>query len=137
MTPLMNNATDRNTINTNNYQFFFNKVLTSRGIEIQNEYLTKETIKANGLRILSCLGGIVGTRFVIYNYMSPDSKVKTAALLAMGESNILNRTNTLINYGYGEDDSEYMNKETGTLCEEGRGDLNDLYEHNQNFEMKL
>ena len=119
MKPLMNNATIRNTIYTNNYQFYFNKILTSRGIRIQNDVLTKETIKANGLRILSCLGGIAGTCFMIYNYMSPDSTVKTAALAAADSSNILNRTNTLINYGYGEDESEDMNKETGSLNNRG------------------
>ena len=34
--PLMINATDRNTIRTYNYQFYFNKLLTSRGIKIHN-----------------------------------------------------------------------------------------------------
>ena len=52
MKPLMINATDRKTINTNNYQFYFNKLVTSRGFKIQNDVLTKETIKANGLRLV-------------------------------------------------------------------------------------
>ena len=43
----MNNATDRKTININKYQLYFNKFLTSRGIKIQNDVLTKETVKAN------------------------------------------------------------------------------------------
>ena len=41
MKPLMSNATDRNTINTDNNQFYFNKILTSRGIKIQNDVLNK------------------------------------------------------------------------------------------------
>ena len=39
--PLMNSAIDRNTINTDNYQFYFNELLTSRSIKIQNYVLTK------------------------------------------------------------------------------------------------
>ena len=35
MKPLMNSATDRNNIHADNYQFYFNKLLTSRGIKIQ------------------------------------------------------------------------------------------------------
>ena len=42
----MNSATDRNTINKDNYIFYFNKLLTSRGIKIQNDVLTKEKIIA-------------------------------------------------------------------------------------------
>ena len=42
--PLMNSATDRNTINTDNYQFFFNELLTSRGIKIRNDVLTKKRL---------------------------------------------------------------------------------------------
>ena len=47
--PLMNNATDRNSIKIKDYKFYFNKLLTSRGFKIQNDVLTKETIKANAL----------------------------------------------------------------------------------------
>ena len=50
--PLMNNDLVRNTISINNFQFFFNKLLTSRGIKIQNDVLTKETIKANALKVV-------------------------------------------------------------------------------------
>ena len=50
MKPLMNNATDRKTNNTNNYQFIFNILLTSKGIKIQRDVLTKETAKANGIK---------------------------------------------------------------------------------------
>ena len=34
MKPIMINATDRNTISTDNYQSYFNKLLTSKGIKI-------------------------------------------------------------------------------------------------------
>ena len=39
---LLNSATDRNTINTDNYKFYFNNFLTSKGIKIQNDVPTKE-----------------------------------------------------------------------------------------------
>ena len=41
MKPLMINATERNTINHDNYQFHFNKLLTLKGIKIQSDVLTK------------------------------------------------------------------------------------------------
>ena len=65
MKPLMINATDRNTINTDNYQFYFNKLLTSKGIIFQNEVLTKEIINAFGLKAVSAICGVVGTCFMI------------------------------------------------------------------------
>ena len=40
--PLMDNATDKNTITIKNYQFYFSKLLTSRVIEIQSDVLTKK-----------------------------------------------------------------------------------------------
>ena len=50
MKPVMINATDRNTINHDNYQFYFNKLLNLNNIKFRNDVLTKETIKANGLK---------------------------------------------------------------------------------------
>ena len=44
MKPLKINATDRNVINHDNYQFYFNKLLTLNNIKIQNDVLTKEMI---------------------------------------------------------------------------------------------
>ena len=44
----------------------------------------------------------MGTCFIIYNYISPGTAVKTAALVAGGASNVLNRTNTLFRQGYRE-----------------------------------
>ena len=60
---------------------------------------------------------------MIYNYISPYTTVKTAGLLAAGASSILNRTITLISYGYGTP-SEYMNEEIVTL---NKNDKKDLY----------
>ena len=40
--PQMNSATNRNTINKDNYILYFNKLLTSGGIKIKNDVLTKE-----------------------------------------------------------------------------------------------
>ena len=50
MKPLMINATDRNTINHDNYQFYFNKILTLNNIKIQNDVLTKKMVKAKSLK---------------------------------------------------------------------------------------
>ena len=57
----MINATDRNTINHDNHQIYFNKLLSLKGIKIQNDVLTKEMIKAGGFRLISTLLGIRGT----------------------------------------------------------------------------
>ena len=61
--PLMNIATDRNNININNCHFYFNLFLTSIGIKFPNDVFTKDTIKANGLKVVSYLGGVLGTCF--------------------------------------------------------------------------
>ena len=102
MKPLMINATDRNTINHDSYQFYFNKLLTLNNIKIQND-LTKEMVKAKGLKQLSNIGGIIGWGLVITSYSYPDSIIKTVEAVAMSASNMLNRANTLVNVGYGED----------------------------------
>ena len=65
--PLMINATDRNVINHDNYQFYFNKLLTLNNIKIQNDVITKEMIKGKGMEILSNIGGIIGTGLFIFN----------------------------------------------------------------------
>ena len=51
MKPLMINATDRITINQDNYQFYFKKLLTLKGIKIQNDVLTQEMAKSDGFRL--------------------------------------------------------------------------------------
>ena len=55
MKPLMINPTGRNIINNDNYGLYFNKLLASKGIEIQNDDLTKEVVKANWLKFASVL----------------------------------------------------------------------------------
>ena len=73
MKPLMINATDRNVINHDNYQFYFNKLLTLNNIIIQNDVLTIEMILGRGMKILSNIGGITGTGLFIFNCFYPDS----------------------------------------------------------------
>ena len=103
MKPFMINATDRNTINHDNYQFYFNKLLTLKGIKIQNDVLTQEKIKANGFRLISTTLGIISPDFMIYSYIYTDMTVKNGGLVAMGASTMLSIASTLVNYGYGED----------------------------------
>ena len=103
MKPLMINATDRNTIDHDNCQFYFNKLLTLKGIKIQNDVLTQEKIKAIGFWLISTILGIISPGFMIYNYIYPDMTVKDARLVSMGASSMLSRASTLNNYGYGED----------------------------------
>ena len=55
MKPLMINATDRNTINHDNYQFYFNKRLTLKSIKMQNDVLTQEMVKADGFSLASTI----------------------------------------------------------------------------------
>ena len=79
MKPKMINATDRNTINVDNYQFYFNKLLASRDNKIQNDVPTKETVKADGIKSLSTMSGIMASFFMIDNCIKPDPAVGTAA----------------------------------------------------------
>ena len=102
MKPFMINSTDRNTINHDNYQFYFNTLLTLNNIKIQNDVLRKEMVKAKGLKQLSNIGGIIGWGLVITSYIYPDSIKKTVGAVAMSASNMLNRANTLVNVGYGD-----------------------------------
>ena len=90
-------------LNHDNYQFYFNKLFTSNNIEVQSDVLTKEMIKAKSLKQLSNIGGILVWGLVITSYIYPDSIIKTVGAVAMSASNMLNRANTLVNVGYGED----------------------------------
>ena len=147
MKPLMINATDRHTINHDNYQFYFNKRLTLKGIKIQNDVLTQKMVKADVFRLASTILGIIGTCFMIYNYMSPDTTVKTAGHVATSSSNILNRASTLVNFECGEEEQrkqfiekqqgEYINKETGVLNKVGRSYLYSLYGNNEEFREEI
>ena len=61
MKPLVINATERNTINHDNYQFYFNELLTLKVIKIQNDVLTQAMVKADGFRLASTILGNIGT----------------------------------------------------------------------------
>ena len=108
-------------------------------------------VKADGFSLASTILGVIGTCFMIYNYMSPDTTVKTAGHVATSASHILNRASTLVigtssmfhHFGCGEEEQrkqfierlqeEYINKETGILNKERRRYLNRLYENNEEF----
>ena len=135
MKPLMINATDRNTINHGNYQFYFNKLLTLNNIKIQNDVLTKEMTMGNGVKSLSTIGGIISTGLIIFSYIYPDMISRNAWSVAMGASTILSSVNTLVNVGYGEEldndlrssftdlqntiQEKYINEEMGILNRKG------------------
>ena len=70
MKPLMINATERNTINHDNYQFYFNKLLTLKCINIKNDVLTQEKIKAKGFRLISTSFGNYKSYFYFLSYLS-------------------------------------------------------------------
>ena len=59
--------------------------------------------KTKGLKQLSNICGIIDWGLVITSYIYPDSIIKTVGAVAMSASNMLNRANTLVNIGYGED----------------------------------
>ena len=162
MKPLMINATDRNVISHDNYQFYFNKLLTLKGIKIQNDVLTQEVVKANGLRLFSTILGIISSGLMIYNFMSPDITVRNAGHVATAASTMLNRASTLLNYGFGRNQDQdqdqdlehgreyidqrscytdmrnsYTHKHTGILNKEGRENLNSLYVNNEKFRNEI
>ena len=91
MKPLMVNATDRNTINHDYYQFYFNKLLKLNNIKIQNDVLTKEMVTGKGIKKLSTIGGIKISGLTIISYIYPDMISRNAGNIAMGASTMLNR----------------------------------------------
>ena len=99
----MNSATDRNTINKDNYIFYFNKLLTSRGIKIQNDVLTKEKIATYWAKYIGGISGGLSALFWTYNCIKPDTTVRTAKQVTAHASHLINRTGTLFNYACGED----------------------------------
>ena len=103
MKPVMINATDRNDINHDNYQFYFNKLLTLNDIKIQNDVLTKEMIMGKDIKSLSTIDGIISSGFIIFSYIYPYIISRNAGSVAMGASTMLSRVNTLVNVGYGEE----------------------------------
>ena len=101
MKPLMNKPSDRNTVNADNYQFYFNKLLASRDIKSQNDVLTKETVKVYGITSVSAISGIIASFFMMYNYIKPDPAVRTAAHVTARVNHMINGTGALLNYGFG------------------------------------
>ena len=102
MKPLLINATDRAVVNTDNYLFYLDKLLTLNNIKIQNDVLTKETVKAHGMKSISTISGIIVSSFMIYNWIKPDTTVRTAAQVTAHASHTINKTDTLFNYAWGE-----------------------------------
>ena len=100
---LMIDATDRNDINHDNYQFYFNKLLKLNNIKIQNDVLTKEMVTGKGIKKLSIIVGIIGSGLFIISYVYPDMLSRNAGNIAMGASTMLNRVSTLVNVVYRED----------------------------------
>ena len=105
MKPLLFNATDRAVVNADNYQFYFNKLLTLNNIEIENDSLAKEKIVANWAKFIADILGGSSALLMIYNCMKSDTTVKTAAHVAAYSSHMINGTGTLLNYALGEDRS--------------------------------
>ena len=111
MKPLMINATDRNIINHDNYQFYLNKLLTLNNTKIQNDVLTKGMIMGKGIKSLSTIGGIISSGLIIFSYVYPDIISRNAGSVAMGANTMLSRVNTLVKgtssmfhiVGYGEE----------------------------------
>ena len=100
--------------------FILIKILTLNNIKTQNDVLTKEMIKGKGMKILSNIGGIIGTGLFIFNCFYPDSISRNAGTVAMGASKMLSRVNTLVNVGYGEElESETRTKSDSSICEAG------------------
>ena len=97
MKPLMINALDRNTINPDNYQFYFNRNLTLFNIKIQIDVLTKEMIMGKGIKNLSNTGGILGSGLIIFSYYYPDMISRIVGSVAMGASTMLSGVNILVN----------------------------------------
>ena len=165
MKPLMINATDRNVIIHDNYQFYFNKLLTLNDIKIQNDVLTEKMIMGKGMKILSNIGGIIGTGLIIFSYIYPDSISRNAGTVAMGASTMLSKLNTLVNVGYGEElegetrsswvyyeqssytdlrswfhdqcNFDFVNEEMGILNRKGGRFLNKLHGNNEEFREKI
>ena len=101
----MKSPTDRNFISPGNYEFYFYELLV---------VLTKELLKTNWLNSTSAVFGINSTAIMMYNHMNPGTTVRAAVLMLAGASTMLNRTNTLVNYGYVYDkdnQSEHLNEE--------------------------
>ena len=114
-------------------------------------------IKGKGMKILSNIGGIIGTGLFIFNCFCPDSISRNAGTVAMGASTMFSRVNTLVNVGYGEElegetrssytdqgssytdqcNCEFVNEEMGILNRKGGKFLNKLYINNEEFREEI
>ena len=97
-------------------------------IKIQNDVLTKEMIKGKCMKILSNIGGIIGTGLFIFNCFYPDSISRNAGTIAMGASTMLSRVNILFNVGYEE---ELEGETRNTIQEEYIDQGSSLVNHEQ------
>ena len=122
--PLLNSAAGRNTINTDNHQFYFNKLLTSRGIKIQNIVLTKETVRAISINYTGYAAMAISLLLSIYNILKPDPTARAAAQVITRAGQLINRTNTLPSFAYG---TESM------LGDQGQRPLHNGERHYGNF----
>ena len=118
MKPLMNKPSNRNTINADNYQFYFNKLLASRDIKSQIDVLTNETVKAAGIKTLFTISGKTASFFIIYNCIKPDPAVRTAAQVTAHASHIINRTSAFFKYGLGSPPSYQEYGEASAMSHE-------------------
>ena len=105
MKPLLINATDRAVIHTDNYQFYFKKILTLNNIKIQNDVLTKEKIAGYWTKHIGGITGGLSAQgvFVRHNCTKPDTTERTAAQVTARASHMINRTGTILNYAWGDD----------------------------------
>ena len=118
-------------------------------------------IMGNGMKILSNIGGIIGTGLILFSYIYPDSISRHAGTVAMGASTMLSRVHTLVNVGYGEElegetrnticeagsliqeeyinqcNYDFLNEEMGTLKRKGGRFLNKLYINNEEFREEI
>ena len=77
-------------------------------------------IRGKGTKILSNIGGIIGTGLFIFNCFYPDSISRNAGTVAMGASTMLSTVNTLVNVGYGEElEGDTRTKSDSSICEAG------------------
>ena len=99
--PLLKSATDRNTINTGNYQSYFNNLLTSRGTKIQKDVITKETVRAKFIKYTGYAATTISLLLSMNNIFKLYPKVRSPAQKTTGAGHSINRTNTLPSFAYG------------------------------------
>ena len=117
---LMNSATNRNTINKDNCIFYINKLLTSIGIKIQNDALTKEETFVKGTKFVGYEASAISLLLWLYDLFKPDPTVRAAAQVTTRASHLINRTGSLINSAWEEEETSTMAK---TMPEKGRSSI--------------